>query len=200
VSNLGNIYSLINNQPKVAFLDAKGYMRVQLYKVGGIKITRKVHRLVAQHFIDNPMSKPQVNHLDGDKVNNKADNLEWCTQRENMKHAADSGVFDRRSDLHDIAPKLNRAIFMGYLINDMANAYDTTPGTITKIADKAGYSSNLDGLKLGRRNERVYYDKSRNKWRTELRKLGIKSRQFDTKNEAVAYVENKLKEKIEETI
>lgn len=45
-----------------------------------------IHILVAKHFIDNPMSKPQVNHIDEDKKNNNMDNLEWVTRSENMTH------------------------------------------------------------------------------------------------------------------
>lgn len=53
---------------------------------------RSVHRLVAKTWIPNPAENPQVNHIDGDKLNNSASNLEWVTQSENQKHAYASGL------------------------------------------------------------------------------------------------------------
>lgn len=62
-----------------------GYKYVQLYK-NGTPYTYYIHRLVAQAFIPNPQNKPQVNHIDEDKENNRVENLEWCTRSENMNH------------------------------------------------------------------------------------------------------------------
>lgn len=66
----------------------RGYLAVSLYKDGLYK-KFGVHRLVAQAFIPNPNNMPQVNHIDGNKLNNNADNLEWCTASENIRHKYD---------------------------------------------------------------------------------------------------------------
>ena len=65
----------------------KGYLRVS---VGGKLMF--VHRLVAQLYVPNPDNKPQVNHKDGNKLNNNADNLEWVTNQENRNHAIKVGL------------------------------------------------------------------------------------------------------------
>ena len=64
-----------------------GYVVVNLY-AGGKPKMHKVHRLVCQSFHDNPDSKPDVNHINEDKTDNRACNLEWCTRRENVNHGS----------------------------------------------------------------------------------------------------------------
>ena len=74
-----------------------GYSMVYLSK-NGKHYGRLVHRLVAQTFILNPYNKPQVNHIDGNKNNNRVNNLEWVTPRENMKHAIDNNLFYQNTE------------------------------------------------------------------------------------------------------
>lgn len=59
-----------------------------------------VHRLVAEAFIDNPNNYPCVNHIDSNRTNNKVDNLEWCTHKENTQWALKTGRFDNMKILN----------------------------------------------------------------------------------------------------
>lgn len=69
----------------------KGYLGLKLCKENTSKKV-SIHRLVAQTFIPNLENKPQVNHIDGDKTNNRIENLEWCTNSENQIHAYKMGL------------------------------------------------------------------------------------------------------------
>lgn len=89
VSSLGRI----SNYRKImkTYSINSGYQCVKLYK-DGKKKAALVHRLIATSFIPNPDNKPMVNHIDGNKLNNHVDNLEWVTCQENLKHARDTGL------------------------------------------------------------------------------------------------------------
>lgn len=69
----------------------KGYLFVNLSVNGKVK-NRMVHRLVAETFISNLKRLREINHIDGNKNNNHVENLQWCTRKENLKHAVDTGL------------------------------------------------------------------------------------------------------------
>lgn len=77
----------------IGCLDPKGYLKYR-FVVDGRQQTKKIHRLVAESFIENKENKPQVNHKDGNKKNNKVTNLEWVTNLENARHANRIGLRD----------------------------------------------------------------------------------------------------------
>lgn len=85
INELGEIRSCKGNIKKQNVINS-GYLVVDLYK-NNIRHTLLVHRLVAQVFIPNPDNLEVVNHIDGNKLNNKASNLEWCDYTSNLNHA-----------------------------------------------------------------------------------------------------------------
>ena len=74
-------------------IDRYGYEITTIYLEAKSK-TVKVHRMVAECYLPNPDNKPQVNHLDGSKLNNNVDNLAWVTGKENAQHAVEKGLWD----------------------------------------------------------------------------------------------------------
>lgn len=89
VSTFGRVRSFKRKNPKILkpYLSKYGYLYIELR--GSMSNKRKrisVHRLVAITFIDNPLNKEQVNHIDEIKTNNNVFNLEWVTPKENMNH------------------------------------------------------------------------------------------------------------------
>jgi hypothetical protein len=100
ISDMGRVKSLkridsLNRFKKTDHIMSGGLMRdywcVTLCNDGKQK-TPKIHRLVALHFVPNPDGKPEVNHKNGNKLDNRAFNLEWCTDQENTRHSYDNGL------------------------------------------------------------------------------------------------------------
>lgn len=93
VSNFGDIVSTYfkKHRTLTSHIDYKGYPATQ-FTINKKHFNKRIHRLVAETFIPNPAILPQVNHKDGNKLNNHISNLEWVTNNENMKKSAELGL------------------------------------------------------------------------------------------------------------
>jgi hypothetical protein len=147
VSNLGRVKSLarvdrsghkLQERILKNTIDSYGYLVVGLFK-NSVNHTHKVHRIVATIFIPNPENKPQVNHINGNKLNNIVDNLEWATHQENKTHSCITGLAARGSRVHlakltesDI-PEIRTRLLAGELNGDIAKDYGVTWSTIDCI-------------------------------------------------------------------
>lgn len=93
ISNLGELQNIKTNTTYKKRKTEFGYHTVTV-SLGSRKhkLVINIHRAVAETFIPNPNNKTEVNHKDGNKLNNSVENLEWCTHRENMIHASKNGL------------------------------------------------------------------------------------------------------------
>lgn len=145
VSSLGNVRSLIQwnghryikrNEPYILSQSntTTGYKKVELVKDGVVK-SKKVHRLVAKAFIPLIKDKNIINHKDGDPKNNCVDNLEWCTQSENIQHAYDIGLMKRK-----ICENKEKLIIKDYLskirLEEIAYKYGIEKNSIYRVLKK----------------------------------------------------------------
>lgn len=87
----GNVINKTTGKIKSFYISNNGYKRVSLW-IDGKQKKMSIHRLVALTYIPNPNNLPQINHKDGNKLNNNVDNLEWCNQEHNTKEAYKIGL------------------------------------------------------------------------------------------------------------
>ena len=118
------------------------YKSVMIYLDGKGKNCR-VHRLLAQAFIPNPENKPYVNHKDGNRSNNKLENLEWCTPSENIRHAINTGL---------MTPVKERAVVQYDLDGNKIKIYDS----ITQAARET--NSSIEKIILCCKHQRLTHN------------------------------------------
>ena len=91
VSGKGNGTRLAKGRVLKQSYNSSGYLQVGV-SIDGKRVTKLVHRLIAQAFIPNPEELPQINHKDSDPTNNNVSNLEWCTPKYNCQYREKYGV------------------------------------------------------------------------------------------------------------
>lgn len=152
ISDKGEIINLFTKKKTYGYISKKGYMRFELSKTENSKKIRKVvsvHRLVAEVFIPNPKNKPFINHINGIKTDNRVENLEWCTAKENTQHALKTGLMaginhpnhNSKLSCDDV-----RYIRNNYAKNDsdnnirsLAKKFNVSPNVIEKVIKRKTY-------------------------------------------------------------
>ena len=134
VTDTGIVYSLKGNKKElIGKISNSGYREVVINHKGKKKYLL-VHRLVAENFIYNEFKARTVNHKDGNKLNNSVDNLEWCSDSNNLIHARDNGLLKIKID-KKISEQIKNEI-----------------GTIREIAKKYGIGkTQVSYIKQGKR-------------------------------------------------
>jgi len=116
ISNLGKVFSVRRGKNLSNAINSWGYYCVGL-SVKGARKNKKIHRLIAEAFICNLYDKPCINHINGIKSDNDIDNLEWCTQKENMQHAYKMGLLNLKTPNSTSASKPIYEVVNGEVIN-----------------------------------------------------------------------------------
>lgn len=141
VSNLGNVRTVWEHKikplkPMEMKTTVGSYLKVSVTdEVTGIQRQIGIHNLVAEVFVDKPKNvneKIEPNHEDGDKHNNRSDNLTWMTRRENLKHAVDTGL---RKISRDI-PWMNKS--KGVIVRDQSTGEEIRFSSAKAAADYTG--------------------------------------------------------------
>lgn len=119
------------------------YYSVNLCKPNQKVKSFRLHRIVAEAYLANPENKPQINHIDANKLNNSVSNLEWATQSENIRHAHDLGIYksamlingDKGRKAHSANKKLPDIV-----VKMLRDIYRITGKSTAKLADAYGVS------------------------------------------------------------
>lgn len=141
VSKCGNVKNILTGVILKPFKMKKGHLQVSISKNGKVK-KYLVHRIVAKAFIKNPDLKPCINHINCNPADNRVENLEWCTDRENKKHAKDNKLFQSSTNRYN-AKFSTEQILTIHSLNwphtKIADHYKVAQSVITRIKNFKTY-------------------------------------------------------------
>ena len=121
-------------------IDHRGYISLHFH-LNGKKCTVKVYRIVAELFIENIHDKPCVNHISGNKLDNRVENLEWSTYAENIQHAMDNNLNGCSKRIKAVNVKTNKEVIYTNL-KAVINKFKMNSRTLAKcIKDKKLYKN-----------------------------------------------------------
>ena len=147
IDDKGTIFDTKKNREICQWIDTVGYYQCNLWD-NGKKYYRRVHRLVAEAFIPNPNNLPQVNHRDGNKLNNHYSNLEWCSNSVNTQHGYDNGLYKYKERSHSINVYTKQGIYINTYksIRSMCEELKINRKTVTMILKGEKKTNNYDYL------------------------------------------------------
>lgn len=130
VTKNGEVWSVIHNKFLKQYTTRCGYKEVVLHKRH-----QRIHRLVAKAFIPNPDNLPQVNHIDGNKTNNKVENLEWTDSKRNYYHARKHDLCNHGTFLNEQERNQVREMYKSgkYTYNELHNKFNVSETTLWRI-------------------------------------------------------------------
>ena len=137
VSKQGKIYSTKRGKLREMspVITRHGYLNCHI-RHKGKSFYKYVHRMVAETFIDNPDNLPQVNHINGNKLDNSVDNLEWVTAKENVEHAF-------KTKLRNFGEKSSNAKITGEKVHEICKLLEENTKTMREISELTGVPYHL---------------------------------------------------------
>ena len=176
VSNLGSIRSVdtyIKRRNSSPFLKKGRVLRTRVSKTNGYVYVYlrnhpdskncRLHRLIASVFVDNPYNKPIIDHIDGDKTNNKSDNLRWCTHSENSNF--EKSIENLKSSIKKTRSKhLYQKVFVENIKTKQKIEFNTVIDAAKFLGTKNSVISDcIRGIRNSRKGYKIYLKNMRNK-------------------------------------